>query len=99
MVRKAAKKGRQKAKAVRKSVRAMLREQAAREENDWRLREESQHFTFNRVGDDDNPLLDTEREISAGIEELDDTDMGYDNGHLSTYSQGEDIEDMEEEGY
>ncbi len=98
MVRKAAKKGRQKAKAVRKSVREMLREQAAREENDWRLREEKQRFTFNRVGDDDNPLLDTEREISAGIEELDDTDMGYENGHLSTYSQGEDMEDVEEEG-
>lgn len=98
MARKAKRKT-SKAGAVRKSVREMLREQAAREENDWRLREEKQRFTFNRVGDDDNTLLDTEREINTGIEELDDTDMGYDNGHLSTYSQGEDLEDMEEEGY
>ncbi len=99
MSRKAAKKGRQKANAVRKSVHEMLREQAAREENDLHLRDESQQFTFSRVGDVDNPLLETESEISTGIDELDDTDMGYDNGHLSTYSQGEDLEDMEEEGY
>ncbi len=102
MARKAQKKaskGSNGSKAIRKSVHDMLKEKAAQEESERRLNERKQLLTFNRVGEVDNILSDEESEISKGVEELDDTDMGYRNSHLETYSPGEDIEDAEEEGY
>jgi hypothetical protein len=81
------------AKAVRKSAREILREKALLEsKKDDPFEEDTEKESFNS----DEHLSDVEKEISEGVEEVDESEV-FGTGHLEDDVQGE--EEDEEEDY